>query len=158
MIRKIRTAMLAVKLRFLALSMLVLSAGGAQADEYGGLVAPEPRPERIYTTHAPGLDVPGRYQAGPCEHGAPVGADYEAGVDAHGNPVVAADVSAHDAFHWSDPSLQYLMRRAPSPQEARYGLDPRDYVVLDAEDGSVRYNDFVLDTPNDLPPAPGLCD
>lgn len=150
--------MLTAKLRFLALSLLVLGASGAQADEYDALAAPEPRPERVYTTHAPGLNVPGQYQAGPCEYGAPVGADYEAGVDAHGNPVVVADISPHDAFHWSGPSLQYLFRRAPSPAEVRYGLEPRDHVVLDAEDRSVRYNDYVLSTPDDLPPAPGLCE
>lgn len=135
----------------------------AAADEYDtSLDRPRFSTHGTYTTHAPDLVVPGRFHAGPCLNGADRlaenGAEYVPGVDARGNPVVTAELSPHDEFHWSGPTFQYLFQRAPSAREVQLGLEPRDYVVVDAGDGSVYFNDTRLNGVRDVPPAPGLCD
>lgn len=146
----------------LSLAGAIAVAAPAQADEYD-VRAEELQPGRgkIYTTHAPGLHVPGRYQAGPCTEAAYVtasrGAQYEPGVDAHGNPVVPAELDDHSAIHWGGLTFQYLFDRAPTAQEARYGLIPQDYVAVDPGDGTVYYNDVPLNGRSTVPPAPVPC-
>ncbi len=144
-------------------ALLVVLATSAWADEYDtSLDQPRFSTHGTYTTHAPDLVVPGRFHAGPCigeaQRQVENGAEYVPGVDARGNPVVMAELSPHDAFHWSGPTFQYLFRRPPSAREVQLGLEPRDYVVVDAGDGSVYYNDNRLNGARDVPPAPGLCD
>jgi hypothetical protein len=149
--------------KWIVLSLAVGTTTAAAADEYDAtLDQPRFSTQGRYTTHAPDLVVPGRFHAGPCVGGAHVqaegGADYVPGVDSRGNPVVPAELSPHDAFHWSGPSFQYLFQRAPSAREAQLGLEPRDYVVVDAGDGTVYFNGHRLSGARDVPPPPGLCD
>ena len=85
--------------------------------------------------------------------------EYVPGVDASAEiPWSAADLSPHDAFHWSGPTFQYLFQRTPTAREVQRGLEPRDYVVVDAGDGSVYFNGTSISGARDVPPAPGLCD
>ena len=150
-----------VKCSFAAIVMCLSTS--ALADEYDAS-PDQPRFSNhgTYTTHAPDLVVPGRFHAGPCVGGgdeyAQHGAEYVPGVDARGNPVVTADLPPHDAFHWSGPTFQYLFQRTPTAREVQRGLEPRDYVVVDAGDGSVYFNGTGLNDARDVPPAPGLCD
>lgn len=146
--------------------LAVLAIGlttSVSADEYdASLDRPRFSNHGTYTTHAPDLVVPGRFHAGPCVGGTDgyfeSSAEYVPGVDARGNPVVTADLPPHDAFHWSGPTFQYLFQRTPTAREVQRGLEPRDYVVVDAGDGSVYFNGTGLNGARDVPPAPGLCD
>lgn len=145
-----------------AFAVCAFSAAGT-ADEYDvSIEQPRYGTGRIYTTHAPGLKVPGRYQAGPCtvspESNAYKSADYEPGLDAHGNAVVVADLPLHSAIHWGGPSFVYLFQRTPTATETRFGLEPRDYVAVDTGDGTVTYNNWALNSHSGLPPVPDHCD
>ena len=144
-------------------SVMVTWSATATADGYVPTPdEPRYRAQGAYTTHTPDLVVPGRFHAGPCigsaRDRAERGADYVPGEDAYGDPVVSADLHPHHAFHWSGPSFQYLFQRTPTAREAQLGLEPRDYVVVDARDGAVYYNDYRLSQARDVTPAPGLCD
>lgn len=148
--------------RLAPIAIFVIAASFSLPATAGGYSSePETRTKGIYTTHAPGLKVKGRYQAGPCIDGADTGwnryAEYQPGVDAHGNPVIPADLPSHDAVHWAGPSLQYLNPRAPTAAETQFGLQPRDYVVLDNETGAVFYNDALVSDDGHLPPLPDHC-
>ncbi len=147
----------------LAAAACVSAGSAAMADEYDSTFnQPRFSNQGAYTTHAPDLVVPGRFHAGPCVGDAYLhaenGADYVPGVDARGNPVVTAELSPHDAFHWSGPTFQYLFQRTPTAREAQLGLEPRDYVVVDAGDGSVYFNGSRLNNARGVPPQSGLCD
>jgi len=134
--------------------------GGADESEFRDDHAN--RPHKLYSTHTPGVLVPGRFQAGPCigaaRLAANAGADYQPGLDIDGNAVVLADLPSHDATHWARPSLQFLARRAPTAIENKYALRPRDYVTVDGSDGSIHYNDYPLRNAGDVPPPPVVCD
>ena len=135
----------------------------ATADEFDiSGVELQPGRGKIYTTHAPGLRVPGRFQAGPCTEAAYLtanrGAEYQPGVDAYGNPVVPAELPEHSAIHWGGLTFHYLFDRVPSAREASYGLVPQDYVTVDSGDGTVTYNDVPLNGRTAVPPAPTACD
>lgn len=146
----------------LALSCLTfMETVDAGEDPYAGTTPDQPRyrTHETYSSHAPGITVNGRFNAGPCVGAARLtpGAAYEPGVDAHGNVVVSADLSSHAAIHWAGPSLRYLAQRAPSAIENRYALVPRDYVTVDGQNGSIYYNDYPLRTASEIPPPPPPC-
>ena len=148
---------------FAFLSSVVLAAAPIWTAHAGeDATVPRFSTQKVYSTHAPDTQVPGRFHAGPCQGGPDApdnkSARYEAGVDVYGNPVVAADLPDHLAPQGPGPSFQYLMPRAPSAIESKHGLIPDDYIVVDSGDGTVIYNNTPLTSSRDLPPAPGPCE